>query len=133
MTRLTKTKIRVLPAGTVKGDGGNLWIASGKTGRKTWQFRHTYHGKRRCMGLGPWPEVSLVEARDKAYLNRKRIVDGIIHSLDADHPTAASYRYGFRGNRRFLQLLADFSGTHGSGTPIAAIAIKGASRLAPQD
>lgn len=29
------------------------------------------------MGLGPWPEVSVEEARDKAYLNRKLLIDGI--------------------------------------------------------
>ena len=28
------------------------------------------------MGLGAWPEVS-VEARDKAFLSRRRLIDGI--------------------------------------------------------
>jgi integrase len=77
MTRLTKSQIKALPAGTVKGDGGNLWVASSKSGRKRWEFRYTFAGKRRCMGLGPWPEVSLIEARDKAFINRKRLIDGI--------------------------------------------------------
>jgi integrase len=29
------------------------------------------------MGLGPWPEVSVDEARDKAFANRKLLIDGI--------------------------------------------------------
>lgn len=77
MTRLTKSQIKALPLGTVKGDGGNLWIASSLTGRKRWEFRYTFGGKRRCMGLGPWPEVSVEEARDKAFTNRKLLIDGI--------------------------------------------------------
>ncbi|SFO82021.1 Phage integrase family protein [Qipengyuania nanhaisediminis] len=75
--RLTKSLIKALPNGTVKGDGGNLWIASSKTGRKRWEFRYTFGGKRHCMGLGPWPEVDLVEARDKAFENRKLLISGI--------------------------------------------------------
>lgn len=50
---------------------------------------------------------------------------GIIKSLVAAHAAAASYRYGYKGGKRYLKLLADFSGTHGSGTPIAAMVIKG--------
>lgn len=75
--RLNKSIIKALPAGTVRGDGGNLWIASSKTGRNRWEFRYTFAGKRRCMGLGPWPEVSVEEARDKAFDNRKRLIEGI--------------------------------------------------------
>lgn len=75
--RLNKSFIKALPPGTVKGFGGNLWIASSKTGRKTWEFRYTFSGKRRCMGLGPWPEVSVEDASDKAFINRKRLIEGI--------------------------------------------------------
>jgi hypothetical protein len=45
---------------------------------------------------------------------------GIIKSLVAAHAAAAVYRFGYRGNKRYLKLLADFSGTHGTATPIAA-------------
>ena len=45
---------------------------------------------------------------------------GIIKSLIAAHATAAAYRYGYKGGKRYLKLLADFSGTHGTGTAIAA-------------
>lgn len=50
---------------------------------------------------------------------------GIIKALIAAHAAAAVYRYGYKGGRRYLKLLADFSGTHGTGTPVAAVVIKG--------
>lgn len=56
---------------------------------------------------------------------------GIIKSLIAAHAAAASYRFGYKGGKRYLKLLADFSGTHGTGTPIAALVVKGHPDLAP--
>ncbi|MGE4321932.1 MAG: hypothetical protein AB7E60_02760 [Sphingobium sp.] len=50
---------------------------------------------------------------------------GIIKALTAAHAAAAVYRFGYKGGKRYLKLLADFSGTHGTGTPIAAIVLKG--------
>lgn len=53
------------------------------------------------------------------------ITGGIIKSLVAAHAAAAVYRFGYVGGKRYLKLLADFSGTHGAGTPIAATVILG--------
>lgn len=50
---------------------------------------------------------------------------GIIKALTSAHAAASVYRAGYKGNRRYLKLLADFSGTHGTGTPLAAIVLKG--------
>lgn len=61
------------------------------------------------------------------------ITDGIIKALTAAHATAASYRFGYRGGKRYLKLLADFSGTHGTGTPIAAMVLKGHGDVQPED
>jgi hypothetical protein len=49
---------------------------------------------------------------------------GIVKALTAAHAAAAVYRVGYIGNKRYLKLLADFSGTHGTGTPIAATVLK---------
>ena len=46
---------------------------------------------------------------------------GIIKALIEEHAAAAAYRFGYIGGKRYLKLLADFSGTHGSGTPISAV------------
>ncbi len=45
---------------------------------------------------------------------------GIIMALTAAHAAATLTRVGYIGHKSFLKLLADFSGTHGAGTPIAA-------------
>ncbi|MGD9938618.1 MAG: hypothetical protein AB7T74_02330 [Clostridia bacterium] len=50
---------------------------------------------------------------------------GIVKSLIAAHATADVSRFGYRGGKRYLKLLADFDGTHGTGTPIAAVVVKG--------
>ncbi|WP_037421969.1 hypothetical protein [Sinorhizobium sp. CCBAU 05631] len=50
---------------------------------------------------------------------------GIIKALIAAHAAAAAYRFGYVGGKRYLKILADFSGTHGTGTPIAALVLKG--------
>ena len=53
------------------------------------------------------------------------VTSGIIKSLVAAHATATPYRFGYIGGKRYLKLLADFSGTHGAATPIAAVAVLG--------
>lgn len=53
------------------------------------------------------------------------VTSGIVKSLDAAHATADVTRFGYRGGKRYLKLLADFSGTHGTGTPIGAVVVKG--------
>lgn len=57
---------------------------------------------------------------------------GIIKTLTSAHAAAAAYRFGYKGGKRYLKLLADFGGTHGTGTPIAALVIKGMGHDNPQ-
>lgn len=59
------------------------------------------------------------------------ISNGIVRALVAAHAAATVQKIGYIGNKRYLKLLADFSGTHGTGTPIAAIAIRGFPLTAP--
>lgn len=53
------------------------------------------------------------------------VTSGIIKSLTAAHAAAAVYEFGYIGTKRYLKLLADFSGTHATGTPICATVVKG--------
>ena len=53
------------------------------------------------------------------------VTNGIVKSLVVAHATADVTRFGYRGGKRYLKLLADFSGTHGTGTPIGAVVVKG--------
>ncbi len=53
------------------------------------------------------------------------VTNGIVKSLVEAHATADVTRFGYRGGKRYLKLLADFSGTHSTGTPIGAVVVKG--------
>lgn len=57
--------------------------------------------------------------------------DGVVLALKTAHATASVTRVGYVGDKRYLKLLADFGGTHGTGTPIAATVIKGHARTKP--
>ncbi len=57
-------------------DGGGLYLSISPTGSKSWVFMWTRQGKRREMGLGSYPTVSLVAARKKAGDLRSEIADG---------------------------------------------------------
>lgn len=74
--RLTVGIIKGLAPGKALGDGRNLWLVASRSGRKRFEFRYTVSGRRRFMGLGPWPEVTLTEARDKAYEARRQLLNG---------------------------------------------------------
>lgn len=50
---------------------------------------------------------------------------GIIRSLTAAHAAATVVSCGYVGTKRYVSCLADFSGTHGAGTPIAVLAVLG--------
>ncbi|SCW34090.1 hypothetical protein [Ancylobacter rudongensis] len=56
---------------------------------------------------------------------------GIVKALVAAHAAPSITRVGYVGNKRFLKLLADFSGTHGTATPLSATVIKGHARERP--
>lgn len=57
---------------------------------------------------------------------------GIIKALTSAHAAAAAYRFGYKGGKPYLKLLPDFSGTHGTGTPIAGLVLKGEGQDNPQ-
>ena len=50
---------------------------------------------------------------------------GIIKSLTSAHAAASVSKFGYVGGKRYLKLLADFGGTHGTGTPMSAVVVKG--------
>lgn len=57
------------------------------------------------------------------------ISNGIIRSLTAAHAASDIQKLGYVGGLRYLKLLADFSGTHGTGTGIAASVVRGRPAL----
>lgn len=59
------------------------------------------------------------------------VTSGIVKALKAAHASAAVYRLGYKGGKRYIRLTADFGGTHSTGTPLAAALLKGHAFDAP--
>ena len=71
MGKLTVAKVRSLSKPGLHGDGGTLYLCVASGGSKSWVQRLTIQGKRRDIGLGGFPLVTLAEARDEAFQNRR--------------------------------------------------------------
>lgn len=54
-----------------------LFIEVSKIGKKVFRLNYTFASKSYQLTLGPYPEISLLEAREKALSARKQIVAGI--------------------------------------------------------
>ena len=46
-------------------DGGGLFLLVTPSGGKHWHFKYRFDGKEKKFSLGPYPEISLAEARTK--------------------------------------------------------------------
>ena len=62
-------------------DGNGLYISFSSLGRGKWSFRYTINKKSREMGLGSFPDVSLLEARQYA-LHNKQLLGKKIDPID---------------------------------------------------
>lgn len=71
MAKLSVAKVRALSRPGRYSDGGTLILNVTPGGSKSWIQRVTVDGVRRDIGLGSFPLVSLAEARDKAFENRR--------------------------------------------------------------
>ncbi|MEL6503565.1 MAG: integrase arm-type DNA-binding domain-containing protein [Pseudomonadota bacterium] len=72
---LTQMTAKNLNAGKY-ADGQGLWLIKRNRQLGKWILRTVMLGKRREMGLGPWPDVSIAEAREQAAKARRTIRDG---------------------------------------------------------
>lgn len=57
--------------------------------------------------------------------------DGIVLALKSAHASPTDTRFGYVGDARYLRVTPDFSGTHGTGTGLAVLAILGRPAHAP--
>jgi integrase len=81
--KLSAVEVTKAKGPAVLHDGGGLYLRVAAPGRdktqpcaKSWVFRFQLNGKRRDMGLGSYPDVSLAAARDKATVGRRHRQDG---------------------------------------------------------
>ena len=46
-------------------DGRGLFLLLHPNGSKYWRVKYRFMGKEKLLAIGVWPEVSLIEAREK--------------------------------------------------------------------
>src|SRR5687767_9612542 len=73
---LTARKVETAGPGS-HVDGRGLMLVVKPSGARSWVLRYQLNGRRRDLGLGPWPEVTLAMARDKALAERRLVKAGV--------------------------------------------------------
>jgi integrase len=76
---LTEVKIRSIKAGAKQfklSDGKGLQLLITPAGGKSWKLAYRLLGKQKTLTIGPYPEVSLQQAREKAREARRQLADG---------------------------------------------------------
>ena len=74
--KLSATRVKALTDPGRFSDGGGLHLFISKAGGKSWVLRITIDGRRRDIGLGGYPAVSLAQARKRAGDTRETVVNG---------------------------------------------------------
>ncbi|MCO7556590.1 tyrosine-type recombinase/integrase [Metapseudomonas otitidis] len=118
MGKLNPKQVENLTTAGTYEDGEGLRLVVKASGRKSWLLRFQLAGRRREMGLGSYPQVSLREARLEASIKRRQLIDGI-DPLAARDAERAKQREALRveaGKKLTLEKLAkDYCETHGKG------------------
>jgi integrase len=58
-------------------DGGGLFLYISPKGAKSWRLAYRYLGKHKLLVIGPYPAISLKEARERREAAKKLLVDNI--------------------------------------------------------
>jgi integrase len=95
------------------GDGKGLWLQVSAFGTRSWLLRYMVAGRARVMGLGPYPEVTLKEARDRAAGARRQIRDGI-DPIDARRERKMAAKIEAAKLTSFAQCVEEYLETHES-------------------
>ena len=78
MAKLTDRTVKTIGAGRhAEGTIRGLYLLVQPTGSRSWLLRYQLNHRRPDMGLGPYPEVTLAQAREKALEARRLLKAGI--------------------------------------------------------
>ncbi len=107
---LTARGVETMTKPGMHADGEGLYLDIKQVGTKSWIFRYTIGGKRREMGLGGYPTVSLARARKLAETHRSDLLDGVdpIRAREAN-------RMQRRRIPSFGEVADEFIASHGAG------------------
>lgn len=97
-------------------DGDGLRLVVKSTGRKSWLLRFQLDGRRREMGLGAYPEISLKNARLEANSKRRQLIDGVdpLAARDLERATQREAQRASEAKQlKFETLAKDYWAAHG--------------------
>ena len=60
-----------------KADGGGLYLLVQPGGARLWRLDYRFHGKRKTLAFGAYPDVTLSDARARREAAKKLLADGI--------------------------------------------------------
>ena len=101
MAKLTALKVKALREPGRYGDSGGLYLVIRPTGSKSWVQRAVVDGRRRDIGVGGYPTISLAKARERAAANRTAVADG--KDPRADKPPADATDVSGRSAERYIE------------------------------
>lgn len=58
-------------------DAGGLFLFVPPSGKKVWRLRYRFEGKEKTLVIGPYPEISLTEARAKQSDAKMKLLSGV--------------------------------------------------------
>ena len=76
MPKLTAAKAKALTTPGMHGDAEGLYLSVSRSGSRSWLQRISIDGRRREIGLGPFPAIGLAQARTLAAANRTAVAEG---------------------------------------------------------
>jgi integrase len=117
MSKLNPKQVENLTEPGTYEDGDGLRLVVKPTGRKSWLFRFQLAGRRREMGLGSFPEVSLKKARQAASAKRSQLSDGIDPLAARDEERAVqrkAERVSEAKKLKFETLATEYRDAHGA-------------------
>src|ERR1700760_4161871 len=65
-----------------RSDEGGLFMLVTRTGSMLWRFGYRYDGKQKLLAIGPYPVISLVDARAKRDDAKRLLAEGIDPSVE---------------------------------------------------
>lgn len=107
VNRLTSKFVEAADKRGYYADGDGLYLQVTKAGNKSWVFRFSLDKRKREMGLGSYPAMSLKGAREKAREGRTLVVNGI-DPIDQKKRDTAERQQNRKGLKTFKECAQDY-------------------------
>jgi integrase len=108
---LTALSIRRAKPGYA-ADGNGLYLQVTNTGARSWIYRYSLHGRRREMGLGAFPTISIATARNLAAGARSLVLAGGDDPIEAREAERVRKRLEGPRSITFTQAAEQFLQSH---------------------